>query len=56
MPDFRALLRSIAGRLSLSFGECSVLAESDDLNGCCHALSDLGHMETPFDGWMRRVE
>lgn len=56
MPDFQALLHSIAKRPAMYVGKCSVCAVSDYLNGYCHALSDLGHTETPLDGWMRWVE
>ena len=56
MPDFQALLRSIAKRPAMYVGKCSVRAVSDYLDGYCHALRDLGHTETPLDGWMRWVE
>jgi len=56
MSDFRALLHSLAKRPAMYVGKCSVRAVSDYLNGYCHALGDVGHVETPLDGWVRWVE
>ena len=56
MPDFQALLDSIAKRPAMYVGRCSIRAVRHYLDGYCHALRDLGHTETPLDGWMRWVE
>ncbi len=56
MPDFQALLRSIAIRPAMYIGQCSIRSVSDYLSGYCHALNDLGHAETPLDGRLRWVK
>ncbi|WZO98595.1 hypothetical protein EP7_000175 [Isosphaeraceae bacterium EP7] len=56
MPDFQALLHSIAERPAIYVGNCSIRAVSHYLDGYCDALRDLGHAEKPLDGWMRWVE
>ena len=56
MPDFQALLHSIAKRPAMCVGRCSIRDVGHYLDGYCHALSDQGHAETPLVGWMRWVE
>jgi hypothetical protein len=56
MPDFPSLLHSLAKRPATYVGTCSIRAESDYLYGYCHALRDVGRVETPLDGWERWIE
>lgn len=56
MPDFQALLQSIAKRPGMYVGRCSLRAVSHYLDGYDDALRDLGHAEAPLDGWQRWVE
>jgi hypothetical protein len=56
MREFTALLQSIAKRPAMYVGKPSIRAVSDYLHGYCHALGDVGHVETPLDGWGRWIE
>jgi hypothetical protein len=56
MPNFEALLQSIAKRPAMYVGKCSIRAVSHYLEGYCHALGDAGYAETPLDGWGRWIE
>ena len=56
MREFTAWLQSIAKRPAIYVGKCSIRAVSDYLHGYCHALGDVGHAETPLDGWGRWIE
>ncbi len=56
MPDFEALLHSIAKRPGMYVGRCSLWSVSHFLHGYDFALMDLGHTETPLDGWGLWVE
>jgi hypothetical protein len=56
MSGFEVLLQNIAKRPGMYVGKCSIRAVSHYLDGYSHALVDVGHTETPLDGWMRWIE
>ena len=56
MPDYIALVNSIAKRPAMYVGRCSLRRVSAYLDGYEHALGDVGISETPLAGWGRWVE
>src|SRR5262245_12971859 len=56
MREFPAWLLSLVQHPARNLGKGSIAAVCDYFPGSDHASGDVGHTETPLDGWRRRVQ
>jgi len=56
MPDLVALLHAIAKRPAMYVLPCNLRSVGNYVDGYDRALREVGHADTPLEGWMRWAE